>query len=559
MAINKDDIAKINYKGKVDWYKERMLRDAQEPQPGDEQYIPKETDVDPRQLKEDYTDLKKKAGKLDTVIDELSINLKIPIDKEKQPRVSSAAAQLDPSSNGEYISYALYRDLLYQREEGIKNIDLEWAIDDVTVDKNSNSDLIYAKYIEGASSYESLGPVSPEGDVSPNTTGNKVLDTISGWNDYQALSTSIMNFVGDFLISDPGTEYIPWNFKEDVRRKLGDYDGVLGLLDTYLPAQDKGREFLELSTGLWDALTEKKESDNSFLNAIVDILNSSYAPDLICCFVAWAGGIDIKTLQALRVLLMLMSNKISIDMKALKDAIIGIINDFFKSILTSGLIGILDQILQMIVEPVREWLRTKDETWQKIFACTPIDELINSFIIAAITAVEQWFAEKMMELYKRIEIDSKFEDEKIELWQGNKKLGDFVKLLDAIIGAIGRSSLCGQASSPTGEEVRSFMDTYQVGPAWTFEFPEEEHPNIYNSFTKQITILEEVRKVGETTEPEITVHEKTITKFVNGSGEVDAEQIEVDIDKCLNRVADEDVFSVEYWMAELRAKATEGS
>ncbi|RKX64204.1 MAG: hypothetical protein DRP42_06760, partial [Tenericutes bacterium] len=93
---------------------------------------------------------------------------------------------------------------------------------------------------------------------------------------------------------------------------------------------------------------------------------------------------------------------------------------------------------------------------------------------------------------------------------------------------------------------------------WSFGFAGEEHPNKYNSFVKEETIVREVDVVDEETqEPtgEKKVVEETVSSFYYGTADFDYEAEKVKIDQCLKRVAQDDVFSVQEWMDDIRAKS----
>ena len=125
-----------------------------------------------------------------------------------------------------------------------------------------------------------------------------------------------------------------------------------------------------------------------------------------------------------------------------------------------------------------------------------------------------------------------------------------------VIDAVGKSSLCGQEKSPTGDEVSRFIEAYDVGPLFDYQYPEEKNPNMYNSFIKE-TIEAEIF-IDETTGEE-SLREKTVTRFDTGTKTADLSQNSFNIDKCLKRVSEEDIFSVPEWMAEIRSRSQEGS
>ena len=108
--MNPSDYSKLDYKAKIEWYKERMYAVSQGTLTLDD-YL-KETADDfettthtPDELIEILSDLQKKATKLNDKIEFLSINLKIPVNKSLNPELSNAIISFDTESGGEYISY----------------------------------------------------------------------------------------------------------------------------------------------------------------------------------------------------------------------------------------------------------------------------------------------------------------------------------------------------------------------------------------------------------------------------------------------------------------------
>lgn len=570
MAIDKEDKDKLVYKPDINWHKDRMYRIVQEPKPLDHLYKPDEPVINPEELQQNYRDLAKKAKKLDNVIDQLSMALSIPIDKAKQPVVSSAVEKLDPASKGESLSYPLYRDLINQQEAGRNNIDLDFVLDNYTADIFANSTLIQNQYIEGAKSYTDIGPWKPLESILSSVPGtsaeqritNTLLNNVLSWNEYDYNTRQIVNYAQNWLGTNPDPAYLPWTFKEDVKRKLTEYTDIDQLLSQYTTMVTNlgqlGTTFpstpMKLATDLWDSLIGKRDNDNNFFNKINELFSMNYGADLICCFVSWAGGLDQKTLYALRMILQLASNGLSIEWGNLWNAFLGIINGLFRNIITGQLIALVDRIFQMVTDPIKKWLNTKDETWRKLFLCTPIDEFINIYVVGGIEALEKWLIALIMNFWKMIEIDKYMEDGKIEIFSKKKWLADLARLLDLIIAAVGRNALCGNNVSPTGEEVARFMDAYKVGPTFVYEYPDEENPNEYNSFVKTTTTIE---KTIDPATGQLSINEKVVSRFDTGTKSADLGPTSVNIDRCLQRVMDGDVFSVQQWMEGVGARSQE--
>ncbi|RLA63209.1 MAG: hypothetical protein DRQ88_12720, partial [Epsilonproteobacteria bacterium] len=453
MPINKNDSSKINYQGDFQYSKERKYRSEEPRRLGDREYLPEEENVNAVALRKKFDDLKKKATKLDDVIDELSVALKIPVDKEKQSRISYAINQLDPASGGEYLSYTLYKDIINQQDAGERNITLDWMLDNVTDDPYANSDILYGKYIEGAQTYTQIPQVTVD-EEGPNiwsVYGNTLLNNISNWNQNEYHIRQIVNWAQGWLFNTPDPAYIPWTFKDDMKKKIMEYDSMDQVLSTFTDLGNNlgGSVFgaltspLSLPMDLWDSLNGKAENDNNFFNSINEIFSMNYGADLICCLVQWAGGLDLRTLYALRLLLQLAANGLKLEFADLLNSILSVVNGFMRNIIAGQLIAILELLVQTVTDPIYRWLNSEDPKWKKLFLCTPIDEAINIYVLGGIEKIEELLEEKILEFMKKIENDNYFEEKKVEKTEKNKTLQTIVEVLDTIIAAVGKSTLCG--------------------------------------------------------------------------------------------------------------------
>ena len=71
MSIDSRDKAKLNYKGKAEWFKERVARIEEPERPLDDSFKPVITTTDADQRRKDFKDLRSKAVKLNDLIDKL--------------------------------------------------------------------------------------------------------------------------------------------------------------------------------------------------------------------------------------------------------------------------------------------------------------------------------------------------------------------------------------------------------------------------------------------------------------------------------------------------------
>ncbi len=272
----------------------------------------------------------------------------------------------------------------------------------------------------------------------------------------------------------------------------------------------------------------------------------SYGADLICCFVRWSGSLDMKTLKGLRALMQLFRTGLAFDFNDIFASIKDIINNIFRGLLTDRLIGLVNQIYQRLVDPMKKWINNPDPRWQKIFTCTPIDELINNYLISSIDYVERLLENLIKNWYKQLEIKNLNFDLKLEVLPAQKKMGMLTKILDLVISALERSAICGTEDSPTGEEIQKVMQAYGIGPDKPYIYPKEEKPTIYNSFIPKTPAIKEEYKLGG----EFTTKFDTATK-TSGIGKI------VRIDECLKKVMPEDVVHIVEWFEDIKAKSQE--
>ncbi len=565
MSINREDSHKINYKPDVDWHMERMYAIARGQEDLYDTYRPSEEEVSPDKLLGKFADLQKKARKLDDAIDSLSAAEVIPIDKLRQPRVSLAVKEIDPSSNGEHISYDLYKTLALQAEDGSKALTLDWGLENKTDDASANSELVRHRYGVGAKFTPKSSP-DPEDQAGGlgEELKNEILDAISSWGNQEFHLKQILDFSNTFLANSRDAKYIPWNFKSDVRRKLVEYDNVTDFLSQYTDLANGLSESVELmpntpldlARDFYDALSGKADNDNNFFNKINDVLGFNYTADLVCCFSSWSSGLDVKTLKALKMVLSLVGNGMSFDYSKMLNALMDIINNLFKSMIGSALLGLVDKVFQLITNPIRNWLNTDDEKWQRIFLCTPIDELVNTYLLGGIAYLEKELIEKISEFLKTLEIDVHFEECKVTLMEKTKKLDAFIKIIDMMIDVAEKVAYCGLEDSPARDRISRALKNAEISPNWNYSYQKEDKPNKYNSFTRDVTVVEEI--VNPNTGA-VEVVERETVEFVP---EIATERVTLSkgkIDECLKRISKDDVFSVQEWMEDLRAKAHGGS
>lgn len=549
MSLNKEDSRKVGYQAKIEWYKKRFAAITSGELEESAEFS--ETTSTPDELISILGDLEKKSLKLDIRIDDESGGLRIPVDKEKQPDVANAVSGLDEESHGEYVSYDFYRRLVAQQEAAQENIGITDIIENTTGDPLSDSLLIQDRISSGLAKYNEL---TPPGDNSLERYANRYLNNIVSWNEHDYKIRQIINFSDNYLDMFPDPAYSPWRMKRDIRQKFVDVKSLGGFWQQFsthfedqandLVGGIKGLTALKPDKNIHDITKRYIQYTNSFLDGVNEIFEMDYGADLICCFIRWSGSLDIKTLKGLRALLQLLQTGLSIDFGAILNSLVDIINNIFRGLLTNSLIGLVNQVHQRLVDPIKKWINDPDPRWQKIFTCTPVDELINKYVVYSIDYIERLLISLIENWYKQIEIDHLKSDLRLELVGEQKWIGNFIKMLDVLIASIERSAICGTESSPTGEEIQKLMSAYGVGPAEPYKYEKEEKPNIYNSFISKTPEEKEESLGGE------FAAKKDTNIQTMGIG-----MTKKKFDECLKKFVPVDIVQVTDWFDEIKAKS----
>lgn len=487
MALSKKESSQIGYQAKIKWYKERKEGVKSIPM----QEVPRARATDPEEYRSILKDLESKIDKMNQRIDDESAKLTIPVDKATNPELSHSIKTLDPESGGEYISYPLYTSLVTKRYSGISKIDIEELIPLSTDNDSMNSMVINSRVMSGYFEDQESIP----GDNSLERYLNRYLNNMVSWNEHDYHVMQILNFADNYLGMFPDPSYVPWAMKKEV---VFEKTHVKSFQDLWNSFSEIGKSESERFSGALKKLTSLKPNEsikdptdryieyaNEFLNGLHDLLNERFSPALICCFIKYATNLDIKTLKGLRALLQLAKLGLKLDFDDILNSFIDIINNIMRGLLLNQLIGLINQIFQRLVDPIRRWINNpEDPNWQKVFDCLPVRELIEKYIAQALDFVENFLKTIVAEKYKELEIDHIFKDKKLEFAFENKWIGRAAKLLDIIISSMELSAMCGVSNSPAGEDIKKIMEQNGLGSTEEYVYMPrvDEVPNIYNSF-----------------------------------------------------------------------------
>lgn len=551
MSLNKNDISRVSYKSKIDWYKKRAF-DISDGKITLEDYLAEANkdfevkDHTPDELISILDDLFSKAKKLEDKIGFLSAKLYIPVDKSTQPELFNIVKELDFANNGEKITYQLYNSLLNEQEHAYNNVDLSYIINNTTGDIHSDSLAVYDRIFQGFSDYNKH---SVADDNSDQRYLNRWLNNVVSWNEHDYKIRQILNFADNYLDINPDPAYIPWKMRRDVGEERIDAEKYSDLWKYFSENYStKVNDMIEGVKGIGALKTDPITSDltaryivytNSFLNKVNDVFDMNWAVDLVCCFMQWGVRLDLKTLKGLRALLQLLQTGLFFDFRDVLNGIKDILNNIFRGILCNQVIGFIKQILQGLVDPIKRWIHEPNDAWRKIFACTPIDELINKYIVEAIDYIERLLTKFVQNWYKKIELQNIKNSIKLDIISNQKWAGELAKILDAIIAVTERAAQCGMQWSPQDEEVKQLISNYGLkNDSVEYIFEEDNNPTIYNSF-----IPENAVNASPT-----SASPATSKKFDNGAvgGKVSNNRPS-GLDECMKRIPAEDVFGVKEW------------
>lgn len=559
MSLNKNDISKVSYKAKIEWYKERAF-DISDGKVTLESYL-KEKNVDfelqehsPEELISILDDLSSKARKLEDKIAFLSAALFIPVSRDSQPELFGAILSVDPASKGEKISYQLYDRILREQEHAYNNVDLDYIVSNTTGDVHSDSLAVYDKILQGFNDYNGK-PVS--GDNSTERYTNRFLNNIVSWNEHDYQIMQILNFADNYLDINPDPSYIPWKMRRDVGEERID-SGKTSDLWKYF-SEEYSAKVGDMVTGIKSIGALKPDPTiqglttryitytNSFLNKVNEVFDMNWAADLICCFMQWGIQLDLKTLKGIRALLQLLQTGLFFDFRDVLNGIKDILNNILRGILCNQIIGLIKQILQGLVDPIKKWIHEPNDFWRKIFACTPVDELVNNFITKAIDKIEGLLIKYIHSWYKKIELQNIKNSIRLDIISEQKWAGELANILDRIIAVSERAAQCGMQWSPEDEEVKQLISNYGLKSDSTkYVFPDESNPTIYNSFIPpNYSSINSSSNNAAGTSSASPLNVPSINSGAIGGGV--SVNTPSSLDECMKRIPAEYVFGVREW------------
>lgn len=495
MSLNKDDSSKLNYKAKIDWYKERIASLSQD---FSNPSVSKE-DINPDQYIANLRDLRKKADKLSKRIDDSCSGLRIPVDKNKDPDVYTALLIVDPKSGGEYVSYELYKKLSEQVMSGMTSLKLDDILTNCSSDVNSNSKFIQDRIYAGYSSYSG----------KKQTYHNGYEGNIFNWEDWDYNVRHILGFSDEYLGTYPTISYEPWGFKADVMLEQTQTDGLIGLWNGYSEA---GKKDIEQFGGAFKNLTALKpdpniagitdrylDHANKFLNDLEKLLGTRWTGDLICCFLKYVVNLDSKTIEGWLTNLQFLKEVINFDFGEATSALGDLFRNYLRYVIMDQLMAYIHQIFCRLMDPLRKWVRELGEKGDKIFECTPIKMLILQYADAAIQYTDNYIREMIAEWYREHELKRIYQEMRISQAHEAKWLNQAISLLSMVVNAIEMSAQCGLENSPNNDAANKLMD--QLTGSSVYVYPIEENPNIYNSFItlEQQRAIEGFKATGDNT------------------------------------------------------------
>jgi len=552
MALNREDISKVGYKAKIEWFKERAFQVSDGTITMEDYLKEKSTDFEatrhtPEELVSVLNDLSNKATKLEDKIAFLSISLRIPVDASKTPELAKNISEFDAISKGEYISYALYDRLLREVEFSEDQITLDKVINNSTGDPQSDSATVQGMMSDGYK--QAPASTVPEDDYAERYA-NRWLNNIVSWNEHDYKIRQIINFSDNYLDINPDPAYVPWSMRRDVGEERVDAKSLSEVwkhfsTEYYKEVSDfvsgvKSLGDIKPDATIHDLTTRYIVYTNNFLNRCNEVFDIEWAVDLVCCFMQWGIRLDMKTLKGIRAMLQLLQTGLTFDFRDVINGIKDIINNIFRGLLTHELIGLIRQVIQDLVDPIKEWIHgPEDETWQKIFACTPIDELINTYIVQAIEHLEKLLYSLIQNWYKKIELQNIKNCLKLEVKTNQKWMGELAKLLDMIIAVTEKAAQCGIVDSPNNDEAQQVTANYNIGDTTKYQFPVESNPTIYNSF---ISVTPEEKSEDS------AVAAKTVSTETGAVGSQKSAGKKMTLSDCLKKMPIQDISGVKNWL-----------
>ena len=437
-------------------------------------------------------------------------------------------------------------------EAANSSVTLDYLVNNVTGDTSSDSTIVHDALLNSYA--ESNGMGGQPADNWAQRYLNRWMNNAVSWNEHEYQIMQILNFSDNYLDMFPDPSYIPWSARKEVGQEVADAKSLEELWKNF--SSDYAGKVENVKTGFGDLLAlspDKTIEDlttrsivyaNKFMNKINDIFDMNWAAHLVCCFMQWGIKLDTKTLKGLRALLQLFSTGLSFDVRDILNGIKDILNNIMRGILCNQLVGLVTQIIQRINDPIKDWINSPDEKWNKIFACTPIAELIQTFITQAMEMLQKQLVSLIQNWYKDLEIKNIRQNMKVELFEKQKIAGELSRLLDGIIAATEMAAKCGLQNSPNSEITQQVISSYGIGDQNKYEFPAEENPTIYNSFISETPVGTDDGSASQG---------RTVSAAAGSDSEssISDSSIAISLAECMKKIPADEVSGVKEWIAKI--------
>lgn len=280
---------------------------------------------------------------------------------------------------------------------------------------------------------------------------------------------AIRQYSTDYVAATDEPGYEPWVGAAEVRDIRADLIASRAEGESYLGTVGAlGMAPYTMSSEIYKLMVCRNMGVNKRFDKLAAVLSSKYTQDLVCCFVRFFGSLPTEMLKPMRLMLKVAANGISLDLGAAMNSTADSLNAHLERKVLEPVMHAVDNFFRKSADDILKFLdpgqHQDPEAFETLLICTPIDEAFT-YMLSAMGRIRSFIAAHIRRYWSRLELKATGCSVKLEVLADSKKARVLLRLLDTVIAALDKGSLCAQGDerTPSPEDVQGFIEQITKG------------------------------------------------------------------------------------------------
>jgi hypothetical protein len=263
------------------------------------------------------------------------------------------------------------------------------------------------------------------------------------------------------LVDEHGEEAMPYTEELDRKSEVDKSEGFTNVFKSAyktFAGEDAEEEP--------NVIKEKQDVTNAIMdanNVMLDVMGymaqimNALPIELICCLTKFFAALDIEVLDKIRMLLSMSRNGVKLDLGSIFNLLRSERNKALTRLILEPLIDLINKFFKTVIDGIKEWLNKGLEEWNDLTNnCLSLDFLVEYIV--------EYISKKQKELVKLIatHFDEMIKTKDLgfavlSVKADNDILNRLLDILNAVIDAKKRGSICKDGEGPTEEELEGFI------------------------------------------------------------------------------------------------------